>query len=180
LLAKEATLSDSAERLKIHLQAIDEIKRAQALGDNSAYARGVLSLEAKSLVGAVVAGIPLTVGYTYQGKPEAQAVIRQAEAAFGRSDWTAALPLYTQAAGLDSNWYSPALFAGDTDCRMKDGLNAGSWFAKAIAIDPSRETAYRYWGDALFRAGDRDGAREKFVEAVVAEPYSNLPISELG
>ncbi|HEY6846355.1 MAG TPA: hypothetical protein VI320_09105 [Terracidiphilus sp.] len=180
MLAKEATLSDSAERLKIHLQAIDEIKRAQALGDNSAYARGVLSLEAKSLVGAVVAGIPLTVGYTYQGKPEAQAVIRQAEAAFGRSDWTAALPLYTQAAGLDSNWYSPALFAGDTYFRMKDGLNAGIWFAKAIAIDPSRETAYRYWGDALFRAGDRDGAREKFVEAVVAEPYSNLPISKLG
>src|SRR6202041_1406716 len=45
LLAKEATLSDSAERLKVHQQAIGELKRAQALGDNSAYVRNVLSLE---------------------------------------------------------------------------------------------------------------------------------------
>ena len=35
LLAKEATLSDSAERLKVHRQAIDELRRAQALGDNN-------------------------------------------------------------------------------------------------------------------------------------------------
>src|ERR1700728_5255033 len=35
LLAEEATLSDSAERLKVHQQAIGELKRAQALGDNS-------------------------------------------------------------------------------------------------------------------------------------------------
>jgi tetratricopeptide (TPR) repeat protein len=180
LLAKEATLSDPAERMKVHLQAIDEIKRAQALGDNSAYVRGVLNLDAKTLVGAVVTGVPLTVGYTYKGKPDAQAVFRQAEGAFGRSDWTAAAKLYTQAAALDPSWYDPALYAGDSFFRLKDGSNLGIWFAKAVAIDPDRETAYRYWGDALFGAGDQIGAREKFVEAVVAEPYGNPPISELG
>jgi tetratricopeptide (TPR) repeat protein len=180
LLAKEVTVSDPTERAKIHQRAIEEIKRAQALGDNSAYVRGVLGLDAKTFVGAVTAGIPLTVGYTYKGKPEAQAVFAQAEAAFGKSDWAAALPLYIQAAALDPNWYMPVLCAGDTYFRMKDPSNAGIWYAKAIAIDPDRETAYRYWGDALFRAGDRDGARNRFVEAVVAEPYSNLPISELA
>ncbi len=159
LLAKEATLSDPAERIKVHLAAISEIKRAQALGDNSAYVRGVLNLEAKTLVGAVVTGIPLTVGYTYRGKPDAQAVFREAEGAFGRSDWTAAAKLYIQAATLDPSWYDPALFAGDSFFRLKDGPNLSIWFAKAIAIDPDRETAYRYWGDALFQAGDQPGAR---------------------
>jgi tetratricopeptide (TPR) repeat protein len=180
LLAKEATLSDPAERMKVHLKAINEIKRAQALGDNSAYVRGVLNLDAKTPVGAIVTGVPLTVGYTYKGKPDAQAVFREAEGAFGRSDWTAAAKLYTQAAALDPSWYDPALYAGDSFFRLKDGPNLGIWFAKAVAIDPDRETAYRYWGDALFGAGDQIGAREKFVEAVVAEPYGNPPISELG
>ena len=179
LLAKEATASDANERLKIHLQAINEIKRAQSLGDNTAYVRAILNADTKTLVGAIIAGIPLTVGYTYHGKPDAQAVFQKAEAAFGRADWATAVQLYTQAADLDPNWYTAALCAGDTYFRMKDAANAGIWFGKAIALDPDRETAYRYWGDALFRAGDRDGAREKFVEAVVAEPYGNPPIAEL-
>lgn len=131
-------------------------------------------------MGAVVAGIPLTVGYTYKGRPDAQAVFHEAEAAFGRSDWAAAAKLYTQAAALDPNWYDPALYAGDSFFRMKDGSNADIWFAKAIAIDPDRETAYRYRGDALLQAGDQSSAREKFVEAVVAEPYGNPTISALG
>ena len=179
LLAKEATLSDPSDRMKIHLQAITEIKRAQALGDNSAYVRTVLDFDTKTFVGAVVSGIPLTVGYTYHGKPEAQVIFQQAEGSFGRSDWAAAAKLYAQAAALDPGWYDPALYAGDSFFRMKDGSSAAVWFAKAVAIDPDRETAFRYWGDVLFQTGDRDGAREKFVEAVVAEPYAKAPIAEL-
>jgi tetratricopeptide (TPR) repeat protein len=180
LLAKEATLSDPSDRLKVHMQAIDELKRSQKLGDNSNYVRALLSADTKTFVGAVIAGIPLTVGYTYHGKPDAQAVFHEAEAAFGRSDWAAAAKLYAQAASLDPGWYDPALYAGDSFFRMKDGPNAGIWYAKAVAIDPDRETAYRYWGDSLFRAGDQASARDKFVEAVVVEPYSNQPLSELG
>jgi tetratricopeptide (TPR) repeat protein len=179
LLAKAATIADPNESLKVHQQAIAEIRRALALGDNSDYVRTVLNADSKTLVGAITAGIPLTVGYTYRGTPEAQAVFRQAEAAFGRSDWPAAIKLYSQAAALDPNWYDPALYAGDSYFRMKDAANAAAWFAKAIAIDPDRETAYRYWGDALFRSGDSAGAREKFVEAVVAEPYGIPATSEL-
>jgi hypothetical protein len=180
LLAKEATLSDPSASMEAHLQAIKEIKRAQALGDKSAYVRAILNADSKTLVGAILTGIPLTVGYTYHGKPEAQSVFHDAEAAFGRSDWPGAAKLYTQAANLDPTWYDPALYAGDSFFRMKNESDAGLWFAKAIAIDPDRETAYRYWGDALFQSGDRDGAREKFVEAVVAEPYGDPPFSELG
>jgi tetratricopeptide (TPR) repeat protein len=180
LLAKQATLSDPAAQLKVRLQAINELKRAQSLGDDSPYVRIVLSTDAKTVVGAIISGIPLTVGYTYEGKPDARAVFQKAEAAFGRSDWTAAAQLYTQAAALDPAWYIVALDAGDTYFRLKNGTDAGIWFAKAIAIDPDRETAYRYWGDALFQAGDPMGSREKFVEAIVAEPYSTPPFLELG
>ena len=74
----------------------------------------------------------------------------------------------------------PRLFAGDAYFRMGNEPDAAAWFAKAIAIDPDRETAYRYWGDALFHAGDHDGARIKFVEASAAEPYDNLTFDELG
>jgi tetratricopeptide (TPR) repeat protein len=156
------------------------IRRAQALGDNSAYVRNVLSFDTKTFAGTVVSSIPLTVGYTYHGKHDAEAVFGEGEAAFGRSDWAAAAKLYAQAAALDPGWYDPALYAGDSFFRVKDGTDASIWFAKAIAIDPDRETAYRYWGDALFQAGDAAGAREKFVEAVVAEPYGKPPITELG
>jgi tetratricopeptide (TPR) repeat protein len=180
LFAKEVTLSDPAERMKIHLQAINELKRAQALGDDSAYVRNILSFDTKTFVGAVVSGIPLTVGYAYPGTPDAQAVFHEAEAAFGRSDWSGAASLYAKAAALDPGWYDPAVYAGDSFFRMKDANNAGAWFAKAIAIDPDRETAYRYWGDVLFQAGDPSGARERFVEAVVAEPYGTPPFFELG
>jgi tetratricopeptide (TPR) repeat protein len=179
LLAKQATISDPNERLKVELEAVKEMQRAQRLGDNSAYVRAVLTAESKSFVGAVLSGVPLTVGYTYRGKSEAQAIEQQAEAALGKSDWNGAAQLYVKAATLDPAWYSPALYAGDSFFRLKDFNSAGLWFAKAIAIDPDRETGYRYWGDALFQAGDRDGAREKFVQAVVAEPYGTPAISEL-
>src|SRR6185503_20321630 len=49
---------------------------------------------------------------------------------------------------------------------------AGVWFAKSIAIDANRETAYRYWGDALDAQEKTDEARDKFVEAIVAMPYN--------
>jgi len=77
LLAKEATLSDPSASMEAHLQAIKEIKRAQALGDKSAYVRAILNADSKTLVGAILTGIPLTVGYTYHGKPEAQSVFHE-------------------------------------------------------------------------------------------------------
>ena len=50
---------------------------------------------------------------------------------------------------------------------------AGEWFAKAVRINADRETAHRYWGDALMMGQDkRDASREHFVDAIVAEPYT--------
>jgi tetratricopeptide (TPR) repeat protein len=180
LFAKEATLTDPNQRLQVHLAGIKELQRAQSLGDNSNYVRTLLNADSKTLVGAILSGIPLTVGYTYRGTADAQKVFHEAEAAFGHSNWPTAIQLYAQAAALDPTWYDPALYAGDACFRAKDTANAGLWFAKAIAIDPDRETAYRYWGDALYQSGDREAARARFVDAVVAEPYGKPAIAELG
>ncbi len=186
LVAKEATMpngtgtvAEANARLQVHLAAIREFKRAQSLGDDSAYIRTVLQADAKTLAGAILAGIPLTVGYTYHGTPAAQAGFQQAEAAFGKADYAGAAKLYVQAATLDPAWYEAALYAGDSYFRLKDSASAGAWFSKAVAIDPDRETAFRYWGDALFRDGQRDAARDRFVQAVIAEPYAGPPYAEL-
>jgi tetratricopeptide (TPR) repeat protein len=171
LFAKVATLTTDVEKKAVQEQGMAELRRAQSLGDNSPFVQSIISLQGKNGFGSVLSGIPLTVGYTYHGKPDAQASMKEAEAAFARSDLAAAVDLYKRAAALDPTWYDPALYTGDCYFRLKDVPNAGIWFQKAIAIDPDRETAYRYWGDSLYRSGDIEGSKKKFELAVIAEPY---------
>jgi tetratricopeptide (TPR) repeat protein len=47
--------------------------------------------------------------------------------------------------------------------------------AICLAIDPDRETAYRYWGNVLMRSGKMEEAKEKFIEAIIADPYNRSP-----
>lgn len=116
----------------------------------------------------------------------AEAAIREGEAAFVRGDLDGALASYKRALELDPKLYDAALYAGDSEYKKaylsKDPQfrkehfdQAAIWFAKAIAIDANRETAYRYWGDALNVQGKSDEARDKFVDAIVAEPYNQKP-----
>jgi tetratricopeptide (TPR) repeat protein len=123
--------------------------------------------------------LPLTVGYTHVGSAAAQTLFHQGEQAFAQQNFTAAAPLYVKASQADPQWYVAALNAGDSYFRMKDFKNAGVWFAKAVAIDPNRETAYRYWGDAQWAAGDKMGAKAKFIDAIIAEPFTGGTWSKL-
>jgi tetratricopeptide (TPR) repeat protein len=109
--------------------------------------------------------------------------MREGEGAFVRGDLDGALKDYQRAFQLDPKLYEAALFAGDmyfkkghleADPRKKGELmeRAGEWFARAVAIDENRETAHRYWGDALAAVNKMEEARAKFIEAIIAEPYS--------
>ena len=40
--------------------------------------------------------------------------------------------------------YTAALFSGDVYYKKKEYGSAGEWFARAIQMDPDRETAYRF------------------------------------
>jgi tetratricopeptide (TPR) repeat protein len=112
-------------------------------------------------------------------KPEptegAEKLQAEAEKAFGVGDFPRALAKYGAAADADPKLYEAPLYAGDTAYRMKDLKTAAMWFERATKVDPNRETAYRYWGDALLKYGnDPAAAKAKFLDAIVAEPYNRL------
>jgi tetratricopeptide (TPR) repeat protein len=166
------SIKDPAQRAAGRERAKAAFLRAQELGDDSNLLQAGL---------AHVLG-PDVSDQAFSRSKEADAAMREGEEAHSRGDLDKALAKYLQALELDPKLYEAALYAGDME--YKKGYNstdpkyrsaavdrAGGWFAKAIAIDANRETAYRYWGDALDMIGKTDLARDKFVEAIIAEPY---------
>jgi len=77
-----------------------------------------------------------------------------------------------QALLINPNNYEATLFTGDVYFKQHINGSAVEWFARATRIDPNRETAYRYWGDALAALGKDDEARTKYIEGIIADPYS--------
>lgn len=104
---------------------------------------------------------------------DAQARMHEAEAAFAEGDFPEAITLYQKTLEIEPTHYSATLYIGDCYDRMNDVPRAGEWFARAIALSPDTETAHRYWGDALLRAGRVDEARTRFIDAFIAEPYNS-------
>jgi tetratricopeptide (TPR) repeat protein len=111
----------------------------------------------------------------FSSRPDVNEAMKGAEADFGRGDLDKAREGYLRVLLLDPGNYEAALFEGDVYFKQHAYVQGGEWFARAVQIDPNRETAYRYWGDALTSASKNDEARGKFIDAVVAEPYSNKP-----
>ena len=150
-----------AEAAAMRERAHQLLLEAKAGGDNSNLLQVVLEkLEAPA--GAAPAG-PVSPGMD---------AFQRAEKAFSSGDLPGALKLYEESAAADPKLYEAPLEAGDTEYKRGNYKEAGTWFARAIAINPDRETAYRYWGDCLMKAGDPKHAEDKFIDAVIAEPYS--------
>jgi tetratricopeptide (TPR) repeat protein len=171
LYALATTEKDAEARKKMLDRARTVLLKSQSLGDNS----NLTQIALDGLAGGGEA-IP------FSQIKAAETAIREGEAAFVRGDMDAAIKSYKRALELDPKLYDAALYAGDSEFkkayaskdpqfRKEHFEQAGIWFAKAIAINPNRETAYRYWGDALQLDGKTDEARDKFVDAIVAEPY---------
>ena len=119
-------------------------------------------------------------GPTFSDKSEAQAAMKQGEAAFARRDFEAARQAYRQALKLDPRLYDAALFVGDCYFAQDQLQPARTWFSRAILINPDKETAHRYLGDALVKGGNLIAARLSFIDAIIAEPYSRRPWMGLG
>jgi tetratricopeptide (TPR) repeat protein len=160
--AQSAQLSDPAEIKAVRTRMRDAAKRAIELGDTTEYIRIMANSDPNE---------PLYAGIVSPGK----ALLAEGEKAYTAGDFPTAMAKYTAAAEADPKLYQAPLFAGDTAYVQHDLKTAAVWFARAIAIDPDRETAYRYWGDAMMKYGnDPMAAREKFIDAIVAEPYNRL------
>jgi tetratricopeptide (TPR) repeat protein len=167
-----ASMKDPTARKQARERARQAFLRAKELGDDS------------NLLHAGLEGVsgPDPADATFSKNKQADTAMREAEAAYSRGDLAKALSDYERAFELDPELYEAALFAGDMEFKKgynstdpqsrSDAFNrAGVWFAKAIAVGADRETAYRYWGDALDAQGKTNEARDKFVDAIVAEPY---------
>jgi tetratricopeptide (TPR) repeat protein len=169
ILAQIEQLSGDPKRNAAQIKALmirerDAAKRAVELGDTTNVAQMMANVDPDAPL-AFVAGV---------GGP-AHALVDEAERAFAAGDFKTALEKYSAAADADPALYEAPLYAGDTAYSQKDLKTAAKWFARAIEVDRDRETAYRYWGDAILRFGsDPAAAKEKYIQAIVAEPYSRL------
>jgi len=156
LSTKATLLPIGDERTALLARAKKEAERAKSLGDNSPLLQIILESVSN----------PQAARHQYEER------MAKAEAAFTKGDLDTALAAYQEIAASDPTSYDAPLFAGDVYFRRGDTQHAGEWFQKAIDVDPNRETAYRYWGDALVGARQNEEALAKFIEAIVAEPYS--------
>ena len=164
LLAKagtEAPTDATATRERARKLLLD----AKASGDDS----NLLQILLEKL------SAPSTAASSDKPKSPGADALAKAEKAFSSGDLNGALVFYKQAAEADPKLYEAPLFAGDAEYKLKNYDEAGLWYARAIAIDPNRETAYRYWGDVLTHKGDQKAAQSKFIDAVIADPYSKTP-----
>lgn len=160
-LGYSQTLTDPESRRKERAQARTILLKAKELGDNS------------NLLQILMAEIPEDGGEgTYSASKEVNDIMQRAEADFSRGDYDKARDGYLHALLLEPKNYNAALFMGDVFFKQHINGSAGEWFARAVEIDPNRETAYRYWGDALSAMGKSTEAREKY-KAIVADPYNN-------
>lgn len=176
LYASSAVEKDVALKKKVRERAHQVLLKSQSRGDDSNLTK--TTLEALSQNDETT--IPFS---TIQS---AEAAVREGEAAFVKGEMDRAIAAYKRALELDPKLYEAALYAGDSEFkkaykstdpqfRNQHFDQAGVWFARAIAIEPNRETAYRYWGDALDLQGKPHNARDKFVDAIIAEPYNRKP-----
>lgn len=170
------SIQDPEQRKRARDRARVAFRRAQELGDDS----NLLNQGLQALAA------PDPSELTFSLNKEADTAMREGEAAHARGDLDGALAKYRRALEVDPKLYEAALFAGDmefkkgytsTDPQYRSAAfdRAGVWFAKAITIDANRETAYRYWGDALDAQGKTIEARDKFVDAIIADPYNRSP-----
>jgi tetratricopeptide (TPR) repeat protein len=163
-----ATISDPETRRKARVRARSLAVQAQKMGDNALLLQVMLEIPED---GSEVA---------FSNRKDVDDAMKSAEADFARGDMDKAREGYLRASLLDPNSYEAALFIGDTYFKQHASVSAGEWFARTTQIDPNRETAYRYWGDALWDLGKSADAREKYIGAVIAEPYNQNSWSGLS
>lgn len=175
VFANAQNIKDTAARKAARARARTYFARAKELGVSD------------DLLESMLKSIPPDGGEEslFSKNSEADAAMREGEAAFSHGEFEKAVAAYQRALQLDPKLYEAALFAGDMyfkkgfamsegPARSEQMDKAGEWFARAVAIDADRETAYRYWGDALLSVQKTNEARAKFIEAIIAEPYKQL------
>ena len=161
LLSHSATVDDAAGT-RDRIRARELLLKAKELGQHSNLLENLLQM------------LPPDGKMNYSQDPADQAM-KEGEAAFAKRDFPAAIKAYGKVLELQPKNYSAALYIGDSYFGAQDFSHAGEWYERAIQIDPNRETAYRYYADMLTKEGKMQEARERAIQAVVADPYNAIP-----
>ncbi len=170
LIAQANTTKDAAARKALRVRARESFVKAKQLG-----------LQAP-IVDALIQSTPPdgSDGKAFSQNPEADKLMNEAESLFSQGKLDDALKNYQRALQLDSKLYLAAVFSGDIYTQRGDFPQAEIWYQKAIAIDPNRETAYRYSATPLMRQGKYNEARDRYVEAFISEPYNRYSVAGLS
>jgi tetratricopeptide (TPR) repeat protein len=164
VLAQTRTLKDAGARKDARLRTRALMLKARELGYESPLLKSIL----ESLPPG---GGPDTV---FSQNPQADAAMREAEAAFVQGKNDDAFAAYQTALRHDPTLYEAALFSADMLMLKGESGRAAEWYARAIQINPDRETAYRYSATPLMKQRKYDEAKARYVESVVAEPYNRM------
>jgi tetratricopeptide (TPR) repeat protein len=163
ILEYSKTLADPEERKAARLRARSLGLEAQKQGDKSELVETLLSLPEDGS------------DAKFSDRKDVDDAMRAAEAERARGDLDRAREAYLHVLQLDPKNYEATTYVGDAYFSEQAYNQAGEWFARAIQINPNREIAYRFWADALAMAGRNNEAREKYIDAVIAEPYNRQP-----
>jgi tetratricopeptide (TPR) repeat protein len=165
LVNHSAAVTDPDAAGKERQRALELLKKAQTLGNNSQLLQNLLQ---------ILQAAPASGHIKYSENTSVDEAMRAGETAFARRDYDEAIKSYSHALELDPKNATAALFVGDSYYAKKDFANAGGWYGRASVIDPNLETPYRYYADMLTQQGDMPAARAKAIQAVVAEPYNPI------
>ena len=163
ILEYSKTLADPEQRKAARLRARSLGLEAQKQGDHSELVETLLSIPEDGS------------DAKFSDRRDVDEAMRAAEADRARGALDKAREGYLRVLQLDPKNYEATTYVGDVYFSERAYNRAGEWFARAIQINPNRETAYRFWADALAMAGKNTEAREKYIDAVIAEPYNRQP-----
>ncbi|MFN7931308.1 MAG: tetratricopeptide repeat protein [Blastocatellia bacterium] len=169
LLAQGNNTKDRAVRKALRVRGRNAFLKSKELGNT------------KPLVDGLIQSIPPdgSGGNSFSDNDEANDLMVEAEAFFGQGKMDEALKNYQKALQLDPKSYEAALFCGDVYAHKGDFAQSEIWYQKAIAINPNKETAYRYSATPLMKQGKTEAARDRYIEAFICEPYSKFALQGL-
>ncbi|MDX6270929.1 MAG: hypothetical protein QOD28_2152 [Acidobacteriota bacterium] len=162
LITQSHTLADPAARKAARFRARAIFLRQVELGYNVEVAQSLLDK------------MPPDGGNddTFSTRDEVNKVMQEGESFFASRQLDKAIAAYEHALELEPKLYEAALYIADVYFLQQNWTKAAEWYARTISIDPERETAHRYWSDALLKQGKMAEARAKAVEAIIGEPYN--------
>ena len=170
LLGHAKLLKDADARKQTRIDARNSMIKAQDLGVK------------EPLLKSVLEGLSADGGKddVFSDNKIADDAMRDGEIAYVHGDFRSAAAAYQRALEADPKLYEAALFAGDMSFKLDLNNKAAEWYARAVQINPDRETAYRYSATPFLKQGKLEEARQRYIEAVIAEPYNRLTWSGLG